>query len=394
MTRGTSVASHDGFTLIELVVSMTVMAIGIVGVVGVVQSSMGVVVKTNQRARCMNFATQVVEAYRAIPYPLLVPSNTTSTTQLTGKGPTCTATSGLTWASDGANAQAYKQATVNVTWVDRAGAHDVRQTTLIYNGDPSTASGTTSGGGSSGGGGSGGSSGGSSGGGSTSGGSGGDPCVAPSPYSNLIANTPLNIAGTTGIDLNWTPPVSTPVPVAYTTVQGSVDNFSSYFTVTNAMSATVNSLRVNGLSSGTAYQFRIQGLSLCGATSTWSPIATATTETTASILCIPGAATVSPTGSGRTNNGPHAVLSTTPIVSINTSGVCSTFTFKYSPRSGVQRTGTLATKVGGLYSGAIATATSEAWDVGQHVIDIYDSVPIKRASVVLTVCEKNVVSCG
>jgi hypothetical protein len=195
------------------------------------------------------------------------------------------------------------------------------------------------------------------------------------------------------VDLSWTPPVATPVPVAAWRIQSSVDNFSSFYTVTNSLSAAVTSLRVNGLSSGTTYQFRVQGISACGTPSTWGPIATATTETATTILCVPGAAAVSPTGSGRANNGANASLNQTPVVSINTSGTCDTLTFKYSPRTGVQRSATLTKGVGGVYSAAIPTATSEAWDVGQHVIEIYDNVPIKRATVVLTVCEKNA-ACG
>jgi prepilin-type N-terminal cleavage/methylation domain-containing protein len=359
-------AGDGGFTLIELLVSMTVMAIGVIGVMGVMQSSMGVVVRTNRRSAGMNFATQTIEAYRAIPYSQLTPASTTSTTTKTVKGTTYTASSGITWASDGVTTQAYKQVTVDVTWTDRAGFHDVRQGTVIYNGDSTAATSTT------------------------------QACNsgnAPSPPTNLVANTPFNVSGTTGVDLTWTPPATTSAPVAFWKVQWSVDNFSTYYTVTNALSATVTALRVNGLSSGTNYQFRVQALSICGATSSWSPIASATTYTAAALLCIPGSASVSPTGTGRVNNGAKAVLAVIPLVSINTSGTCTTFTMKYSPTSGVQRTGSLGLGTGGVYSGQIPTANSDPWDVGQHSIDIYDSINVKRATVVLTVCEKNVSSC-
>jgi prepilin-type N-terminal cleavage/methylation domain-containing protein len=361
-------AHEGGFTLIELLVSLTVMAIGVVGIIGVMSSSAGVVVKTNQRARGTNLATETIEAFRAIPYAQLSPASTTSTTVKTVKGTVYTVSKGLTWASDGSTPQAYKQATVSVTWTDRAGFHDVRQSTLIFNGDDTSTTSTT-----------------------TSGGSGSGSCAAPNPPTNLIASTPLNVSGTTGVDVNWTPP-STGVTVAYYRVQWALASSSTWYTASNALQASITGLRVNGLSSGTAYQFRVQGLSLCGATSSWTPVATATTETAASILCIPGVATITPTSSGRSNNGNNAVLSQTPVVSLNTSGTCTSFTMKYSPRSGVVRTAGLSAS-GSLYSGPIGTATSEQWDVGPHSIDIYDSINVRRASVVLTVCEKNTQSC-
>jgi hypothetical protein len=48
----------------------------------------------------------------------------------------------------------------------------------------------------------------------------------------------------------------------------------------------------------------------------------------------------------------------------------------------------------GVWSGSLAGATTAAWDVGQHPIDVYDSLGVKRGTAVLTVCEHNAKVCS
>lgn len=349
----------DGFTLIELVVSITVIALGIVGSIGVMSSSFGVAVRTDRRTTATNLATKTVEALRATPYQQIATSNTTTTTQQAVKGTTYTISQGVAAASDG------KQATVDVTWTDRGGSHDVKQSTLIYPGGLSSAPTTTVAG----------------------------TCGIPNNPSPVSAITPLDVSGTTGIDVSWTPPVSTPSPIASWIVQWSVDAFATVQTVTSSLYGSITALRVTGLSSGTTYQFRIASIGVCGQVSGWSPIATATTAVWAGAGCLMGAPSVTPSAVERSNNGNSAVLAATPIVSLNTSGTCLTFTIQFSPRQGVTRTLALIKGTGGVYSTPITNATTEGWDVGQHAIDVYDSSSTKRATVILTVCEHNAASC-
>src|SRR5438067_13335884 len=75
-----AVRSEDaGFTLIELVAALTVLAIGIVSLVGVVNSAFGVTTRTNKRTAAMNLATLAIEDFRAVPYVNVTPSSTATT---------------------------------------------------------------------------------------------------------------------------------------------------------------------------------------------------------------------------------------------------------------------------------------------------------------------------
>src|SRR5687768_8527250 len=129
---------EGGFTLLELVVSLTIIAIGIVGTISMISSSSGASIATERRNTAVNLATQNVEATRAMPYANLIVSNTTTTNITVVKATTYTISKALVWATDGVNAQAYKQVTVDVTWRDRAGLHTVNQSSLISSGTAQT----------------------------------------------------------------------------------------------------------------------------------------------------------------------------------------------------------------------------------------------------------------
>ena len=60
-----------GFTLLELVAALTILAVGIVGVIGVTNSSMNVAITTSARSKATALATKKIEDFRATPYDIL-----------------------------------------------------------------------------------------------------------------------------------------------------------------------------------------------------------------------------------------------------------------------------------------------------------------------------------
>src|SRR5687768_4742080 len=64
-----------GFTLVELVASLTVLAVGIVGVIGVMNGSFRVAAVTSARSKAVAVATQEIEALRAQEYDLIDPAD-------------------------------------------------------------------------------------------------------------------------------------------------------------------------------------------------------------------------------------------------------------------------------------------------------------------------------
>ena len=148
------------------------------------------------------------------------------------------------------------------------------------------------------------------------------------------------------------------------------------------------------MSAGTSYQFRVSSVAVCGALSGWSPLAAASTLTVADLDCVPGAVAVTPSAVKRASSSSSAGLETRPLVTLTTTGVCAGFTIRYSPKAGDDRTVALLLSGTGLWSASLAGATTAAWDVGQHPIEVYDSVGVARGTAVLTVCEHTAKVCS
>ncbi len=227
-------SDERGFTMVEMVVSLTILAIGIVGVIGVMNSSFGVSVRTNQRSRAVALATREVESVRAVTWSQLPASSTATTRQEEVGGTTFTVEKAVTWQSRSGNAQAVKRATVAVRWTDADGrVRDVSQTTDVYPGGlgpaattPTTASCSNS--------------------------------AAPSAPGGLLASLPpLAATADIGVDLVWTPPIASTVPVATWRIEMSNNNFGTAQVVTTTQPVSSVTTRVEGLSAGTAYQFRV-----------------------------------------------------------------------------------------------------------------------------------------
>jgi prepilin-type N-terminal cleavage/methylation domain-containing protein len=357
--------SERGFTLVELVVSLTVLAIGIVGVIGVMNSSFSVSVRTSQRSRAVALATRELEALRAVPYKdLTVSTSTTTRTESVG-GTTYTISKAVTWGSQGADAQAVKNAVTAVSWADAGGkVYDVSQSTVVYPGGlgPSSVTTTTAA--------------------CSNGGTPSGPTAIGASLPGLLTDS--------AVDLTWTPPLSSATAIATWRIEMSTDSFvtSQVITTTHPVSSVL--YRVQGLSAATSYKFRVAGVSACGKVSAYSPLATITTAASSPLVCSLGTPNVTPAGVKLTNGNSNSALESTPTVWLNTTGPCSGLYVKYQAVFGTYRTQFLGGATSVKYVGITATGP---WDIGVHGVDLYDGANVKRASLLLTVCAHNASSC-
>ncbi|MBW3557342.1 MAG: fibronectin type III domain-containing protein [Actinobacteria bacterium] len=358
--------SEGGFTMVELMVSLTILAIGIVGVVGVFNSSFSVAAGASARSKAVSLATREIEAFRAKKYSDVVVSSTTTTVTEQIGGLTYTIEKAVTWLNEASVNQAYKQATVAVSWTDGAGLHQVHQSTILYPGGLGTftsSSNTVT-----------------------------SSSNAPPAPLTLAAAVPAGDDGQTAADLAWTMPTTGLELVHQFVVQYSTNSFATPHEVTDTVPAAARSLRVTGLSAGTTYSFRVASKSPVGTRSAWSPTASATTAGTSLTECSIGTPAVTPAKIERKSANDGAGLVSNPIFSVNTSGSCSGLSIKYKPTMTTSRTLVLSSSSSGLFTGQL-DGTTTAWDVGPHTIELFDSLTVKRGQVVLTVCDRNARDC-
>ena len=354
-------ADEQGFTLVELVVSLTILAIGIIGVIGVMNSSFGVAVRTNERSRAVSLATRELETLRAMEYDELVPLSTSQSRTEQYGGTTYTIEKAVTWGTRGTNLQAVKDATVNVRWSRSGFVHDVAQATTVYPGGLGPTATSSSG----------------------SCGSGG----TPSAPVTLVAGAP-GILTENSVDLAWTPPTSSSTPIASWRIDMVTNGTNQTITTSHPVSSLA--YRVEGLSASTSYSFKVAGVSACGVISAFSPIRTVTTLASALSTCTLGIPTVTPSAVMRANNGNNAGLAVSPTVSVNFTGSCDGLYLKYEATAGTTRTQLMS----GLTIKTVGITAAGPWDIGVHTIDLYDGANTKRGSLLLTVCAHNAATCG
>lgn len=352
----------EGFTLVELMMSLTVIAIGVVGVIGIVNSSFMVAAGASARARAVSVATQHVEALRAVPYDELeISEEATSTVQVVG-GTAFTVEQAITRAHASTVLDAYKKAYVAVSWTDRAGFHAIHQSTLVYPGGrgPVASTATTS---------------------------------PPSPVTPLAPNPLTAQKAATGtdeaaVDLAWT--VTDPSHIATFVVQYTTG--SSTVLVTESLPSDSRTLRVNGLSAATTYRFQIAAASASGARSGWTFADPVTTDPSATGACVIGTPSVDPPRVARRPSSEGATLVVDPVFSVNTSGPCGALTIRYEPT----RNDEASRPVGGT-SGlrtALIGGRTTRWDVGATFVELFDATGTKRATVKLQVCEQGSKGCS
>lgn len=374
---------ESGFTLVELMAALTILAVGIVGTIGVMNSSIRVAGTTGARSKGVAVTTQHIEKLRAIPYDQLLTAASddsyTTVNQTVGNRVytvkwVVTLVDEATVNSTGTKVvKAYKKAFVWVSWSDESGPHDVHQTTLIYPGGkgkhaPSTAAPAGS-------------------------------SNAPDPPSSLTA-TP--VTGSTDVDLAWVPPAPTstaPPPASWVVEYSQDPTFpsSSVHQVADSLPANVTELRVSDLAANTTYHFRVFSKSAAGTLSTSAATKlNVTTGNSSSTTCSVGTASVTPSAVHKKSANDGGGLSVNPRVAVTTLGSCSgvAFRMEYSSGDGVTRDTGLLGDASGTHAATVDG--SLAWTVGDHEIKIFSysgSTKSLRARLRLTVCAANRKSC-
>lgn len=378
-------ADESGFTLVELMAALTILAVGIVGTIGVMNSSIRVAGTTGARSKGVAVATKHIERLRAVPYDQLVPAGS-SADVTTVSEPIGNRIYTVKWvvtlvdeATPGSTGtpvvKAYKKAFVWVSWTDESGVHDVYQTTFIYPGgrgrhNPTAASSSP------------------------------DSTNAPDPPINFTAGP---VTDSTDVDLAWDPPAPTPTapaPAAWV-VQYSKDSTfpsGSVHQVADSLPAAVTELRVTDLAALTTYHFRIFTKSAEGTLSaTAAQRLNVTTNSTTSTSCTVGTASVTPSAVKKKSANDGGGLATNPRVAVTTLGTCVDLSFRmeYSSGNGVTRDVAMLIDATNTYS-ATVDGTLE-WTVGDHDITVFSysgSTKTVRARLRLTVCAANRRNCS
>jgi prepilin-type N-terminal cleavage/methylation domain-containing protein len=424
-----------GFTIIELVISMALLAIVIAPLAGVFYSAMRTAGVANHRTDGASVASREIEAMRAIPYAQVgfyndetgyaspspdgfttVSLGTTSpaiggltpSPQIQPQTPDPSASAGyapdpypanaspiiyggihytvaryIVWA-DAKDAsttytQAYKRLTVIATWTDTVGTHVARQDSLLYPGGLGQYNGVM-------------------GGPSTT-----TTTAAPVPPAVPILSpiTPLaSPASQTQVALSWTQPGGGGAVTSYTIEYSTNPSFpTGNFGVISVPSPSITNTTVPGLSSGTTYWFEV--FANAGALSSLPSGKQSTQTTAAGPACtlgglnVAGATTLSTTGTILQNNGK---MSEDLTLSWSTTGTCpDTYEVKAVDNTNSADPGSpyVLSGSGGAYSASVNSSGSHGWSIGLHTYTVWDLTTNTAQSVVktFTVCANGAASC-
>lgn len=388
--RRTPTSREGGFTLIELMAALTLMAIGIVGVIGVMNSTFRVAGTASSRSKAISVATKTLEMFRAKPYnQLAIQAATDPVVSYTEKvgGQTFTVETAIqasneaaTYGAQTPTSNAYKKAYVWVKWNDGGGSHTVSQETLIYPGGLGVYNPTN---------------------------------TATRVTSNLRPLAPLSLTATpvsttaditlkTAVDLQWVPPATTSgvAPVASWVVQYAAFDcngtlctsfpWTEVQEVAAFLPASMTTLRINDFATSSKYHFRVYAKSADGVISTdYAQALNVTGITSPATVCSIGAASVTPAAVKKRTGSDSGKLVSSPVVQVNLLASCAgrTFQMDYSPNDGLTRTVNLtgSTTLNGTIDG-----TRSEWVIGERRVSVYsvlDGVRTLRANLRLTVCD-------
>jgi prepilin-type N-terminal cleavage/methylation domain-containing protein len=434
-------SEESGFTIIELVVSLSLLAIVAAPLAGVFWSAIRTAGSAAHRSDGAAVASREIEAMRAVPYDQVgfyddqnatVPPNSPAGTTTVSLGPTSPAANpstqtlppqiqpvtpdpkaasgylpdpnpnnanpvvfgGVTytvaryvvWAdatgpSGGPTpttfVQAYKQLTVIVKWTDQAGSHTVEQDSLLYPGGRGAYGGP-------------------------------GPSVATTTTAPIFAPTapvladinPLNVTDTTA-QLFWSQPIGGGV-VSYYVIEYATDaGFTQNVNVTGHLPGP--SFPVPNLVPSTTYYFEVIAYTSSSQSATSMPKSTTTTAGAGSCvlggLNVSGATSLSTTGTILKNGG-SGQMSEDLKLSWVTSGPCPADLYQVhatDPSSANDPSSpyTLIAGGGGTYSGLVSSANQKGWAVGLHTFTVWDASKGTATSVVKTfkVCTSGVGSC-
>jgi len=358
-----------GFTLIELVVTLAIIAIGLVATHRVFLETLDATAGANARTRASAIAAREVEEVQAIPYDqvgLPTGSPTTfegvdtvifdgSTIPHTGPSETIdgvvfSITRWIAWEpGTSPYADAIKRVVAIVGWTDDAGAHEVRADAAVYPGGlgPYSGTGTTT---------------------TTS-------ASLPGTPTDLQAQTnvidPLN-----QIDLSWTPGIPGPT---HWEIQVSSDAGANFDTITDTHPGAYTTYSAVGLSAETVYTFRVRGRSAPG-NSGWSNLAAAATVDPTT-ECVVNSASADP---GTVRKTQPEKLSEDVRLTVHTAGVCGTIRAVFDTSPGNTKT-VVFNKLGDQYKYNIWKVAYTDWSTGNKIIYVKNSSDVEIAQISLTV---------
>lgn len=411
---------EDGFTISELMVSITLLALALFGVASVFNSSFDMTAASSNRGLAEALASQDTEALRAMPYAQLgyiaPPAGTfenhpyvavtqggvSQTTSQTRGSVAFTVTRHIVWMDvpnplpaatpDAACTdpsicfpQAYKRTTVIVSWSEKS-PKSVRQDSNVY---PSGRGTYVAG----------------------NGAQTGTSNLVFAPTSLVATPPPGGGDGSARIDLAWeSPAVADPKGATWvvewtldsTFMPGRTNRVTETFPVTATPTAATVYFAVTGLSPAASpatppYRFRV--FSLAGDRVTASTPSNTAARSTTSVSTTPacGLGTVSVSTPGiRRASATGAALATAPYLVVNTNGGCAGTQLRVSFRPAIGAsvvTHTLtAEPQTHVYTRSISAAgdvSGSGWDLGQHIFSVAmgpTTSEIVVSKPVLTVC--------
>jgi Tfp pilus assembly protein PilV len=349
-----------GFTLIDIVMGLTVLGVGIFATMQVYLGSLAAVSAADSRATAIAIATREVEEMRAAPYDevgfsssatgyvatvtegstvydTVVVSNPATTPQGTDEthsGIVFHTRRDILWMPTSYATHSWKRLVATITWTDKYGNHTVRQDAGVYPGGlgPVSAPTTTS------------------------------TTAAPNP------SAPTNLTATDNssnpydqIDLSWT---AGGVAPSTWEINQSGDSGTTWVVLTTSLPVGTTTYSATGLSSGTTYQFRVRGVS--GSTTSGWTTATASTQTPPP-TCNIGAASVTPNPVKKKSNN---TLNSNLVVTVNTSGTCTSLSvyFPVAPSTPYS-----LTKSSTTYSYTLSKNAYSNWSTGNKTATVKDS---------------------
>jgi type II secretory pathway pseudopilin PulG len=432
--RARRTSDESGFTIVELVIALGLLAIVAASMASLFWAAIGVAGMSAHRTDAASVASLEIESMRAVPYADLgfyadqtaypaggkwvdprdgqsydvvtLGSNTPSGKPAQVQPVTPDANAGLTFTPDpvpnnalpivqggvhysvqrfivwaGAKdasvtyVEAYKRTAVIVTWSDKAGAHSIRQDSIVYPGGQGKYDGAK-----------------------------GDPVTTTS--TTTIALTPeapsldsISASAQFQLDVAWTPSASGAQPTSFVVEWSTEPNLSSP-TNSPSLASNINSYTITGLSPSTTYYVAV----IAYVNSTASPASNKlsqqtlaqTTSCVLGPLTVAGATSKSTSGTILQKNGR---MSENLALSWTTSGPCAdTYQVKAFNSSNQADPGspyTLTSSVGGNYSGTVSAANNKGWGTGVHAFTVYDVTTGQATLVVKTfkVCVFGVASC-
>jgi Tfp pilus assembly protein PilV len=375
--------------MIELVITLSIIAVGIFGTMQVGMASLVATNSSNTRVRAVALASREIEAIRSDPYDTVgmapgwvtgsysdsdghsypyvqaASGDTVPSSSETIVATVYTISRAVVWVSVGTNTQAYKRAIVKVAWTDRAGTHTIRPDDEVYPGGLGSFSATT-----------------------TTSSTTTTLLLAPGAPGGLSA-TQDSINTTSQIDLSWSN--GSPGATTWEVQHSLTSDFASYTVDTTSQPGANTTYNKSGLASGTTFYFRVRALGN-GLSSAWSSVASASTAAVVLATCQSGTSNATPAAENRANNG-TGTLSSSVNVQTHTTGTCSGLQLRFTPKAGVSQViVSLTAQSGGVWGTTLGTSTY-SWDTGTKSLYVTSSTGATLATISFTVCTKNAAHC-